>query len=268
MVLKLIMLGTGNAAVTECYNSCFVLAEGENYFLINGGGGSTVLRQLKYAGVNWKDIKNIFVTHKHIDHLMGVIWMIRMICQEMHQNNYEGEVKVYAHEEVIEVIYDISHMVLHEMETKFIGKRVHLIPVYNGEKRFIIGHKTTFFDIYSTKAKQFGFSVDLGNGEKLTCCGDEPYHKYEREFVENSKWLMHDAYCLYSEAEEFGPYEKTHSTVKEASELAEAMNVKNLILYHTEDKNIKNRKELYKEEGAQYFKGNIFVPDDLETIEL
>ena len=40
------------------------------------------------------------------------------------------------------------------------------------------------------------------------------------------------------------------------------------ILYHTEDKNIYRRKELYTEEGRQYYKGNLWIPDDLETYKL
>lgn len=30
--MKLIMLGTGNAAVVNCYNTCFALSRGEKYF--------------------------------------------------------------------------------------------------------------------------------------------------------------------------------------------------------------------------------------------
>ena len=44
--------------------------------------------------------------------------------------------------------------------------------------------------------------------------------------------------------------------------------MKNLILYHTEDKTIEHRKELYIAEGKPYFDGTLFVPDDLETFEL
>ena len=32
------MLGTGNALVTECYNTCFVLEENEKYFSLAFGG--------------------------------------------------------------------------------------------------------------------------------------------------------------------------------------------------------------------------------------
>ena len=41
-----------------------------------------------------------------------------------------------------------------------------------------------------------------------------------------------------------------------------------LVLYHSSDNNLKVRKKLYTEEAKQYFNGNIFVPDDLDVIEL
>ena len=46
------------------------------------------------------------------------------------------------------------------------------------------------------------------------------------------------------------------------------LNVKNLLLYHTEDKNLPDRSRLNKEEGTQYYHGNLFIPDDLECLEL
>ena len=81
--MKLTILGTGNAKVTKCYNTCFVLNKDKEYFMIDGGGGNTILKQLEDAGISWKEISTIFVTHKHIDHLLGIIWMLRMYCQGM-----------------------------------------------------------------------------------------------------------------------------------------------------------------------------------------
>lgn len=45
--MKLIMLGTGNALVTKCYNTCFVFENQNQYFLVDGGGGNTLLSQLE-----------------------------------------------------------------------------------------------------------------------------------------------------------------------------------------------------------------------------
>ena len=153
-------------------------------------------------------------------------------------------------------------------ETRFIDDRLHLVEVHDGETMNVIGHDVTFFDIQSTKAKQYGFCMDLGHGKKLTCCGDEPYDDCEEKYARNSEWLLHEAFCLYSERDIFEPYEKHHSTVKDACELSEKLNIRNLLLYHTEDKNLNERKKLYLEEGSQYYSGNLYIPDDLETFEL
>ena len=83
-----------------------------------------------------------------------------------------------------------------------------------------------------------------------------------------SSWLLHEAFCLYSEREIFKPYEKKHSTVKEACELAQSLHIPNLVLWHTEDKNIGRRKELYTAEGRDYYEGNLLVPDDGDVIAL
>ena len=142
------------------------------------------------------------------------------------------------------------------------------IPVEDGASKEILGKKVTFFDIQSTKAKQFGFCMDLGAGRKLTCCRDEPYNSCEEAYAKDSTWLLHEAFCLHGQADIFHPYEKHHSTVKDACELAEQLHVKNLLLYHTEDRNLAKRKELYTEEGKRYYHGNLYVPDDLEKISL
>ena len=53
------MLGTGNALVTKCYNTCFIIENENDYFMVDAGGGNTVLNQLEKAKINWKEIKHI-----------------------------------------------------------------------------------------------------------------------------------------------------------------------------------------------------------------
>lgn len=266
--MKLVMLGTGNALVTECYNTCFLLDDGGQLLMVDGGGGNAVLSQIKRAGYDWMDIHHIFVTHKHIDHLLGVIWMVRMICQHMVHGEYKGEAYIYSHAEVLGLIREMAGNLLRRKDSVLIDDKLHLVEVDDGETRDIIGRETTFFDIRSTKAKQYGFRMDIGGGKRLTCCGDEPLDPAAERYAEGSDWLLHEAFCLYSQRDVFDPYEKNHSTVKDVCELAERLGVDNLVLYHTEDANLDRRKELYGEEGRQSYSGTLWVPDDLETIEL
>lgn len=266
--MEITILGTGNAQVTECYNTCFVLHDNGKYLLVDGGGGNTLLAQLKHAGLSWKDMREIFVTHKHIDHLLGIVWMLRMLCQGMARGQYEGEATIYAHDEVIALLRQLAQMLLLPKETRFIDDRLHLVTVSDGEERTLIGNPVTFFDIHSTKAKQFGFTMRASNDKKLVCCGDEPYSEAERPYALGSDLMMHEAFCLYAQADIFDPYKKNHSTVKDACELAEGLGIPNLLLYHTEDRNIHRRKELYTAEGKQYYSGNLLIPDDLDVITL
>ncbi len=266
--MKMTILGTGNALVTQCYNTCFIIEDQGQCLLVDGGGGSEILKRIRDAGYEWTDIRYIYMTHKHVDHILGVVWMVRVISQTMLNGDYRGDAWIYGHDEVIGYLRDICMMLLNPRELDNLDERIHLVILEDGEEFEAIGHRLVAFDIHSTKAKQFGFSLYYGDGKKLTCCGDEPYTEYEEEYVRGSDWLLHEAFCLYGQADIFHPYEHHHSTVKEASQMAEDLEVRNLILYHTEDRNIARRKELYEKEGSAYYSGNLHVPYDMEVFEI
>ena len=74
---------------------------------------------------------------------------------------------------------------------------------------------------------------------------------------------------LWKEAEEYNPIQKHHhSTVKFVAELCKELNVKNVIMSHTVDTDLENRKILFTEDAHKYYNGNVFVPNDLEVIEI
>ena len=73
---------------------------------------------------------------------------------------------------------------------------------------------------------------------------------------------------MKTDKEIFKPYEKHHSTALDAGRLAKELNVKTLLLYHTEDSNLAQRKERYTKEAMQMFDGAVLVPDDLERISI
>lgn len=268
MTDSLIVLGTGNATATHCYNTCFALFDGSEYILTDAGGGNGILRALEDAGIPWQKIHHAFLTHCHTDHLLGMVWVLRMIGTLMTYGEYNGNFSVYGHEEIIHDLNTISRVTLDHRVTRHFGTRIHFTVVRDGETLPLASLPFTFFNIGSTKTKQFGFSVKLHSGATLTCLGDEPYDPASKPYVEKADWLLCEAFCLYSERDIFHPYEKNHSTVKEACELAEKLGVKNLVLWHTVDHNITRRKERYTQEGAKFYHGNLFVPDDLEVIPL
>ncbi len=68
--------------------------------------------------------------------------------------------------------------------------------------------------------------------------------------------------------DKYQPREKNHETVWWVSRQAQELGVKNLVLWHMLENLGSLRKEKYIEEAQENFKGKVYVPNDLEIIEL
>ncbi len=80
---ELYVFGTGNAQATSFYNTCFAIKDQDEYFMVDAGGGNGILKILDDMNVDLSHIHNIFVTHEHTDHILGIVWMVRMVAAAM-----------------------------------------------------------------------------------------------------------------------------------------------------------------------------------------
>ena len=263
---SLLMLGTGHATVTECYNTCFVLSVGRDRLLVDGGGGNGILTQFRKAGIGFGDLSAIFVTHAHTDHILGVVWALRMVCVHAFANP-DFRIKVYGNSKCIGVLEYLCANLLAENYRAVLARAATFVTVADGD---IVGVGEALslrvFDMRSANEPQMGFSAQLPSGGNVVCLGDEPYVPHLAPYVEGARWLLCEAFCLDRDEARFGAHHKHHGTVREAAAVAEALHVENLVLYHTEDTCLPERKEAYTSEARGVFSGNVFVPDDLEAI--
>ena len=266
---RLHVLGTGYALATRCYNTCFALENGEGeLLLVDAGGGNGILRQMEDAKLSFARVHHFFITHAHPDHLGGAVWVLRKIMTMMRAGRFEGELHIYCHETVRRGLVAMAELMLQKKFVCLIGERVHFHDIEDGTMASMCGWDVTAMDIRSTKLLQYGFVLTLANGQRLTCLGDEPCCGPCAERVRGTDWLLCEAFCLKAQADVFKPYEKHHSTVADAAQLASELGVRHLVLWHTEDKCIDRRKALYTAEAREHYAGDLFVPDDLETIAL
>jgi len=262
------MLGTGNAGVTKCYNTCFLLDSGNDRLLVDAGGGNGILAQLNKAGVALKTIHHLYLTHTHTDHILGCVWVIRMAMQKLNSGAYEGPLHVYSHRKGIDALRQICLLTLPTKVTKHFDEMVLFHPLVDRDF-FTVGEmRLQAFDIKSTKELQFGFRAELPDGKTIVCLGDEPYNPEIGDVLSGADWLLSESFCLYADQERFRAYEKHHSTVADAARLAQQTGIRNLLIYHTVDADLETRKERFTAEAAQYYDGHIVVPDDLEIIQL
>lgn len=261
-------LGTGNAMCTRCYNTCFYIRSKAGSMLVDAGGGNGIFRQLYKARIPYEEIRHIFVTHVHTDHILGVIWLIRKISPLIHKGKHAGKLMIYCNSEVRHAITTICKLLIPGKIQRAIGESIILKEVTDGEEIMVDDMRLTCFDLRSTKAMQFGFHLEMPGGERVVCLGDEPYYPHEEKYVRGCDWLLCEAFCLYKDREQFRPYEKHHSTALDAGQTAQELGVKHLVLYHTEDTSLATRKAAYMAEASVHFKGAAYCPDDLETIAL
>lgn len=265
---RLHVLGTGNAMVTKIFNTCSVLELSGQYLLVDCGGGNGILQRLEAAGLDLGKIHHVFLSHEHCDHLLGAAWVVRWVAAKMRAGQYEGDLTIYCHAALAEKLQTLCGLCLQEKLTRLFGQRIHLVCVGDGEEKTILGRAFTFFDILSTKAEQYGFTLRLEDGGLLCFMGDEPVNREREHYAQNARWLLCEAFCLAEDAGRFKPYEKHHSTAADAARLARRLGVENLLLWHTEQATLPRRQEKYTAEAAKDFLGHIYVPEDLDVVDL
>ncbi len=263
---QLTALGTGYAIAANCYTTCFTISDGQEHFMIDCGGGNGVLTNLDKAGISLGNVHHIFLSHRHTDHIMGAVWMLRMIGHGMEKGVYEDNLHIYCHKELADGLLSMCQFMLPGRMMSLFGSRILFHCLADGMTFDILGRKTVFFDTHSKKTMQYGVKVELKNGKTITYLGDEPYREECAPYAEAVDYLMHEALCLEQDEARYHPHKIQHSTVKDAAECAESLGAGNLILFHTEDKHLATRKHTYTKEAKQYFRGTIYVPDDLDTI--
>lgn len=265
--MEVTFLGTGCALVLKRYNTCFLLEDGENRLLVDAGGGNEILVRLDKLGVPVTSLGAMYVTHSHSDHILGTPWVIRAVATAMAEEGYTGTFTVAGCKQTLSDVRSICQMILGKKLTKYFDSQILFREVTDGEELVLAGFPITAFDIGSKKMQQFGFRLALPDGETLCFAGDEPVKPSTEIYARNAKWLFSEAYCLYEDRDIYKPYERSHVTSLDAGRLAQEMGAANLVIYHTEDYG-PDRKERMTREARRVYAGNIFVPEDLETIEL
>lgn len=264
---KIIMLGTGHGSVMNSYNTCFLLVNNKENLLVDTGGSIQIIKNLKTAGYKLSDIHNIFISHCHTDHILGLCWILKKVTVLYLNGDNNEKINIYCNSEVEQSIKKLFSSVYPPDLEKVINENVLFYVLHDGETINIAGETITFFDAHASNNLLYGFETTLNNGKRLVFLGDETCNPLLYDKLKEADYVMHEAFCLDSEENIPRVVKEHHATVKSVCKAMEPLGIKNLIIYHTEDSH-EDKKELYTKEAKEYFSNNVIVPNDLETIEL
>lgn len=262
---KLIFLGTGHALAYHCYTTCLALTDGERTFVTDGGGGNGVFMQMERANMRPDEVTDLFISHAHTDHLIGAIWLVRVIGHQFDRSGRTTPLHVYGHASVLETFRTICNLLVGGQVLSHFDKDIIFHAVESGDTHTIGHWQVTFFDTGAAKTTQYGWRATLENGKTLVFLGDEPLTDVGLPYAKAADYLVHEAMCLEADADKYHPHRIHHSSVVDAANNATRAGAKHLILFHAEDKDLDTRKARYTAEAAAHFDGPVDAPDDLDV---
>lgn len=298
MQLYIYFLGTGGSWPTVQRNvSAVAIKRGGEVILFDCGEGTQ--RQLQKSAISYMQIKNIFITHFHGDHFLGLPGLI----QTFQLNDREEPLHIYGPRGIDKIVNSVIHLgyfkpaydiFAHEMESgmeiKFDGYKIkcieacHNVPslAYCLEEDLRPGrfNKKKALELGVPEGPLFrklqnGESVEIdGNivtpemvlgpprpGRKITISGDTVPCRRIIKFAERSDVLIHDA--TFDSSLEDKAREYGHSTARQAAEIAKEAEVEKLFLTHISPR-YKNAKIL-EEEAREIFPNSWVAHDFMET---
>ena len=261
--MQITFLGTGNAENSVRGNTSFILSEAPgNNALIDGGEGLSLLKKFKQTKINYSNLQEIFISHRHLDHIIGIPWILRDLTaadrkQPLLSASSYRQISILGPQEVILALQEMIKVLFSQRDQKTINRLCRFLVVRNNTYGILAGTETQFFNVGSPDVEQFGWRMSLHNGSHLFFPGDEPGNQTTLPYASSSEWIMHEACLNNFKQDNLGI--KHHASAAEAGQYAAESNAKNLILYHT-DCTTETENSLLKKEAAEYFKGNIFVP--------
>lgn len=105
MTLKITFLGSGAALTTAAknYQSNLLLQKNNDTLLIDAGGDLRF--SLAEKNLNYRDIKNIYISHLHADHIGGLEWLA---LNTFFDETYEGKPNLFISEDLISDLWNKS----------------------------------------------------------------------------------------------------------------------------------------------------------------
>lgn len=265
MTGEIVMLGTGSAFPASSYNSCFVIRDSSFTLLCDAGGGNGIFTQLSAASIDPAEISHMVVSHTHTDHIFGAVWLLRYLINMAIGGKRINPLQVYANRQTAEALTEICRLTFLKSYFDRLPDVMDLHIADTPSSVKIGDCDVDFFDVGSENVDQLGFRMSFPDGATIVALGDEALTSHNCEEARNADYLICGAFCRYADRHIFKPYEKHHLTVKDVAECARNIDVKNLVLYHSEDQTA-DKQKLYHSEASEYFDGNVIIACDLQRI--
>lgn len=291
-MLRLVVLGSGATTPSpeRALPSVAMRYEGDVYLFDCGEGTQ---RQMMKCGISYAKVKAIFLSHLHMDHILGIPGLIYTLKLAERTDPLLIVGPTGTKKRIAELIdKEISFLKVEdigpgwsydadgaEIKSFAVNHRIEAFGYvfeeekglrFDKEKCEKLGMKGRAFKTIQEKGEVTvkGKTIKLADvtymkdGKKIVFSGDTAYSKNVVNAAKDADLLFHEATFMDDMKEKAG--EDRHSTVSEAAKVAKEAGVKKLILYH-----IGNRYKdmaIFEAEGKAIFENLESAKDRMEIL--
>ena len=257
---KLIFLGTAGFQNEMRETVSFIIDYGKTILFETGPG---VIRQLAKAKYSPMEIDGVFISHSHADHMLGFPYFMFMDLTERVFKG--GKTRTLPLITTLDIGNFLQKMIEFCYPSTEFPTKIDLLEASTEDfKIFTINDFkiTTAPVIHSVPT--IGARIELPNCV-ITYSSDTIYCENVIELARDCDLLIHEAFAgsnMKTMAEKV-----KHGTAEEAGKIAQKANAKRLALVHMLPIPSVSEEQLIKE-AKQYFDGEVFVPKELEELEV
>lgn len=270
---RIVFIGTGAAANADRCHACVAVQTGpEHTLLIDTGSGVEVVRNLKKAGISLASIEDVFLSHRHSDHVGGLeLLMLHCGLHALETGKHANELDVFGHSLVLDVARQMMNSMGSVAPTLFgqMGERLDWVPLTPGTSVDVHSGVTLtpiVVDHAPPDGTCWGCVVEVKRGDqrhRIVYSGDTRPTPSLADAARGADIVLHECGGLDVNADHV--HHVGHSTAGDAGRLAAGCGATRLVLYHIPNHDVADK---MKAEAAQFFDGIVTVADDLQSFAL
>ncbi len=240
--MKLIFLGYCSNSFSEINTVSFLLKQNDNYSIFDCGANTT--NNLHKYIKNFSAVKNVFISHSHFDHFLGLPYFIigrhlDIIARRKKEQSYVAEpLNIYLPEGLeylVNQLIEKCHSDIKKLSFDLIFHTLREGEIYNDD--FVVNA----FNVNHT-VNTFGFTISL-NGKKLIgYSADTLYNENIVNMLRDSKILILEG-MVPNEDITFSTNSK-HATFEQMCEVIKNTNPNQAFIVHLQPRYLSQRNEI------------------------
>ncbi len=269
---RVVLIGTGAAANAERCHACIAIQTGpEHTLLIDTGSGVEVVRNLQKAGIELSSIEDVFLSHRHSDHIGGLeLLMLHCGLHALSTGKHANELDIYGSSLVLDVARHMINSMGSVAAQLFgqMGERLDWIPLKPEQGVDVHSgvHVTPFVvDHAPPDGSCWGCVVEVlrgGRTYRILYSGDTRPTPQLNKHATGADIILHECGGLDSSAARV--HHVGHSTAGDAARLATEAGASQLVLVHLPSH---PSDEELRAEAELHFNGKITIASDLDSFD-